>query len=147
MTIDEYRARAQVPAMNGTYARWRRDTCHLCCSPLRTRRRPDRAEHDRMELLVGEDVADAWEDGLMDAIASLATLPLRCAVAAENDCSRVSARPSLATTSLPAYTHRPDVAHPFQRPRADDQDLPTVLVHRVQHRAQAPLTEWGADAE
>jgi len=42
------------------------------------------AGHQRQEQQSGPAVADTWEDALMDAIASLATLPERCSVARGN---------------------------------------------------------------
>ena len=85
--------------------------------------------------------ADAWEQGLLDAIASLATFPERCAVAAED-----ALFPSGTLRLLLYRRTRRGAAWRvlFTVREADADDPPTVRVHLIRHAAQAPLAEWPA---
>lgn len=103
-------------------------------------------EHQRLVSISGADAADRWEDSLMDAIASLGTLPNRCPVA-EEDPVFARVRPG---ETLRVLIHRQTARSAawrilFSVYEADRNDAPTVRVHHVRHGAQASMTEWPTD--
>ena len=101
------------------------------------------AEHQRLQQRSGLDTADAWEDALMDAIASLATLPERCRVAPENDLFQ-RVRPGQTLRVLLDKQTRSSAAWRilFSISSPNGSDPPTVEVLRVLHGSQAPMDRW-----
>ena len=108
------------------------------------------SERQRQITVFGADLAEAWRQGLLSSIASLATLPLRCQVAPEDPLyQEVYPGPSLRVL-------------PYQRGRrgrgavwrilftaypATANDPPMVRVEAILPGAQAPLTEWPREDE
>jgi plasmid stabilization system protein ParE len=106
------------------------------------------AEHSRLEGTAGASIADAWEDALMDAIASLATYPERCAIANENKLFQcISPGDTLRVLLFRRTRTGPAWRILFSAHETDENDPLTVRVHHIRHGAQAPMTEWPADHE
>lgn len=92
---------------------------------------------ERFVALTDEDIADAWETGIEEAISHLATSPIRPLIAEQNH-FRIPIRQLLyrrlgSNRSSPAYrviyhvdTHSPDG--------------PTVTIMAVRHASMAPIT-------
>lgn len=102
------------------------------------------AEQDRLQELAGDAVAESWAEGMADAIASLATLPERCSIAVEND---LFPHGTLRQLIYRRRRSGPAWRLLFSVHEADENDPPTVRVHRIQHGAQEPLTEWPTEDE
>jgi len=96
-------------------------------------------EHERLQEISGSPVADHWEDQLIKALAGLATLPERCAIAPE---SVVFAQETLRQLLYRRKRGGPVWRILFSIREATDADSPTVWIHRIRHAAQAPVTEW-----
>ena len=106
------------------------------------------AEHKRLEKQRGSAAADAWEDALEEAIASLATLGKRCHDAPED---------TLFQRVSPGAVLRQHIFQPTRNSAAwrilftvhetDANDPPTVRIQMLRHGAQAPLTYWPEDDE
>lgn len=103
-----------------------------------------RQEHDRLRVLAGPAVADAWEDGFMNAVAGLATMPERCILAPED---AVFPHETLRQLLYQRRRGGPTWRILFSVREADANDPPMVWVHRVRHGAQAPMTEWPPDED
>lgn len=101
------------------------------------------AEHQRLQQRSGFDAADAWEDALMDAVSSLATLPERCPVAPENDLFQ-RAKPGQTLRMLLHKQTRGSTAWRilFRILSPNTADPPTVRVLHVLHGSQLPMTRW-----
>ena len=97
------------------------------------------AEHQRLQQRSGFDAADVWEDAVMDAIASLATLPERCPAAPENDLFQ-RVKPGQTLRALIHKQTRGSTAWRilFRILSPNISDPPTVRVLRVLHGSQAP---------
>lgn len=101
-------------------------------------------EHERLQALSGTEVADAWQDGLLSAVRTLATLPERCLVAPEDVLF------SGGTVRQLLYQRRrgsPTWRILFTVHEADEDDSATVQVHHVRHGARPPMSEWPTDEE
>lgn len=92
----------------------------------------------------GPAQAALWYDEMLAAASTLATLPLRCPVAAENDAFQ-QFQPGPALRALLFRHRRPEWRILFTVHEADADDPPTVRVHHIRHSAQAPLTLWPPD--
>lgn len=93
---------------------------------------------------MGDAAAIVWGNGIDQALAGLATLPERCAIAPENDLYRKG--------TLRQFLYRRRRGGPswrilFSVREADENDPATVRVHQVRHGAQAPLTKWPSDED
>ena len=101
------------------------------------------AEHQRLQQRSGFDAADAWEDAVMDAVSSLATLPERCPTAPENDLFQ-RVRPGRTLRVLIHKQTRGSIAWRllFRVASPNESDPPTVRVLRVLHGSQAPMDRW-----
>lgn len=97
----------------------------------------------RLAEIVGEEVADTWRDGLLDAIASLAQYPQRCAVAAENALVNAEKEDGPVRQYVYRRTRRSAAWRIlFTIAPQTENDPATVRVHHVRHGAQMPMTEW-----
>lgn len=106
------------------------------------------AEHKRQEERLGFTKADAWEDALMDAVASLATYPKRRPVALENGIfQKVSPGQTLRQLIFKPTRGSAGWRILFTIHEADENDPPTIRVQRILHGAQAPMTEWPSEEE
>ena len=105
------------------------------------------AIYDRLVEQSGTNAAEQWRENLRGAWASLATLPLRCPVADENDAFQ-QFRPGPPLRVLVFRRGRRTVwrllfnAH---GPTADDPAF--VQVHLIRHGAEARLAEWPAEED
>ena len=106
------------------------------------------AEYDRLLITVGARGAEDWREGLLTAWAGLATLPLRCSLAHENEAFQTF-RPG---PPLRVYLYRSGrrgnvwrLLFTAHEETADDP--PIVQVHQIRHGAQDPLIEWPAEDE
>ncbi len=106
------------------------------------------AEHQRLQQRSGFGAADAWEDAVMDAIASLATLPERCPIAPENDLFQ-RVKPGQTLRVLLHKQTRGNAAWRilFRIPSRNALDPPTVRVLRVLHGSQSPMTRWSLEED
>lgn len=102
-------------------------------------------EQARLEDVSGPDVADDWQQGLSDAIRSLATYPERCVVAPEN----VRFAGTVVRQLLYRRKRGPIWRILFTVHEADANDPPTVRVHHVRHGARPPMTQmdWPPDRD
>ncbi len=101
------------------------------------------AEHQRLQQRSGFDVADAWEDALMDAVASLATLPERCPIAPENDLFQRAKPGQTLRVLIHKQTHGSTAWRIlFRIPSPNTADPPTVRVLRVLYGSQLPMARW-----
>ncbi len=91
--------------------------------------------HKQIAEFSGNAYADAWQDGLRDAIASLATLSRRYPPADENNLFQniVWACPYRFQTSRVVHRILYEIAQ-------DDQDGPFVHVLHIRHGARKPMT-------
>lgn len=103
-----------------------------------------RQEHDRLGALSGPEIADAWEDGLMETLMGLATFPERCALAPED---AVFPHETLRQLLYRRRRGGPTWRILFSVREANASDPPMIWVHRVRHGAQAPMTEWPPDED
>lgn len=76
---------------------------------------------------------------MLSVIATLATFPERCAVAAEND---LFLGGTLRLLLYRAGRRGPAWRILFSVQEANENDPPTVQLHLIRHGSQAPLTEW-----
>lgn len=89
----------------------------------------------------GLNAAEDWQAGLQAARASLATLPERCIVAAENAVfQKKHSGPPLRV--LLYGRGRSAWRLLFTAHAATDKDAPRVQIHQMRHSAQKPLTRW-----
>ncbi len=105
------------------------------------------AEQQRQERLYGTAVADAWEDALTEAVASLATYPKRCSEADESDpFQRVSPGEMLYVL---LFRHKRGATWRilFTVDEASQNDPPTVHLQMLRHGAEAPMTFWPEEDE
>jgi plasmid stabilization system protein ParE len=95
-------------------------------------------ERVRLAAIVGEEAANSWRAGLLEAISTLATLPQRCIVAQEDVLF-----PEAVVRQFLYRRRRGSAAYRvlFTIHEYPD-DAPFVRVQHVRHAAQAPLTEW-----
>ncbi len=93
------------------------------------------AAEERLAAFAGEDVAEAWSEGLNTEIAKLAQLPMRWPLAEEDKLFRESVRRMLyrRTPSGPAY-------RALFVLRENPDDAPTVTIIHLRHAAQKPMT-------
>ena len=106
------------------------------------------AEHKRLEKQRGPAAADAWEDALEEAIASLATLGKRCHDALEDKLfQRVSPGVALRQHIFQPTRNSATWRILFTVHEADVNDPPTVRIQLLRHGAQAPLAYWPEDNE
>ena len=93
------------------------------------------ATEERLEALAGEEIAEAWSEGLNAEIAKLAQFPASWPVAEENKLFRENVRRMLCrrTPSSPAYR----VLFVL---RENPADAPAVMVIHLRHAAQKPMT-------
>ena len=92
----------------------------------------------------GPDAAEKWQEGLDTARASLATLPERCIIAAENAVfQQKHSGPPLRV--LLYRRGRSAWRLLFTAHTAADEDAPRVQIHQMRHSAQKPLTRWPAE--
>ena len=93
------------------------------------------AGRKRFLEIAGEEVADAWQEGLEDEIATLSRLPERRPIAEENSRFKATVRSLLyrRTSGGPAYR----ILFTIQ-PLSEDG--PTVTVINIRHGAQAKIT-------
>ena len=90
----------------------------------------------RLATLSNEEVARAWRDGLLDALASLATLPERCPIAPESVLfPNGPVRQLLYQRRRGAPTHR--LLFTIHDGAAD---APFVRIQHIRHGAQGPVT-------
>ncbi len=98
-------------------------------------------EHAAQASRNGGAAADVWERGLLAALASLATDPLRCAIAAEDALFPHGAlRLLLYPVRRGAAVWR--ILFTVQK---GDEDAPAVYVRLTRQAAQAPLDAWPAE--
>lgn len=102
------------------------------------------ATFERLIEMAGVDAAEDWQEGLRAAWGSLATLPLRCAVAPENRLFQKK-HPGPPLHVLLYRRGRNGWHILFTAHTATDDDPPLVRVHQIRHGAQKPLTEWPAE--
>ena len=96
------------------------------------------AVHERLAEFSGKESADAWEKGLFDEVAKLATLPLRHSAPAEAARFRGNVRQVVyRRSSHSAYRVLFTV-------REESLDGPTVVVFTVRHGAARPITRTEA---
>lgn len=93
------------------------------------------AAEERLAALAGEEIAEAWTEGLESEIAKLAQLPTRWPIAEEDKLFRESVRRMLyrRTPSGPAYRI-------LFVMRESSDDAPTVTIIHVRHSSQKPMT-------
>ena len=100
--------------------------------------------YDRLAERNGSAAAEQWRENLRTAWASLATFPLRCAVADENDAfQQFQPGPLLRVLLFPS--RRAAWRLLFTVHEATSDDPPFVQVHLIRHSAEAPLSEWPAE--
>ena len=105
------------------------------------------AEYDRLVEESSTKAAEDWRMGLLQAVSSIATLPLRCRVAPEDPVYQ-EARPGPPLRVLPYRRGRGPVWRIlFCAEPATEDDPPTVYVRQILHGAQAPMTEWPGEDE
>ena len=105
-------------------------------------------EKVRLTELSDLAVAQEWQIGVMAAIRGLATYPERCVVASENDLfQRVSQGDTLRLFLYRRRRNGPAWRILFSVHETDENDPPTVRIHRVRHAAQAPMTKWPTEDE
>jgi plasmid stabilization system protein ParE len=95
-----------------------------------------------MAQTAGEVIADTWQEGLENAVASLAQLPGRCPVAQEAALFGLPPIRQLLyrrTRTGPAY-------RVLFRMHEEPDEMPFVRVIAVRHGAQAPMTEDDASS-
>jgi len=92
------------------------------------------AAHDRLAEYSGQDSADAWEKGLFEEIAKLATLPLRHPAPVESARFRGNVRQFIYRRS------RHSAYRVIFTTRGESQDGPTVVVFTIRHGAARPIT-------
>lgn len=94
------------------------------------------AAYVRLAEITSPDKADAWQDGLREAFASLATLPSRCPLAPEKFQREV--RYLLYRRSPNSAAYR--ILFYISGEAAASPDAPTVNIIHVRHAAMKPLT-------
>ncbi len=90
---------------------------------------------ERLAVLAGEEVAEAWSDGLEVEIGKLAQLPTIWLIAEEDKLFRETVRRMLYRRTPGGPSHR--VLFVL---RQNPDDAPTVTVIHVRHAAQKPMT-------
>ena len=96
----------------------------------------------RLWETAGDDVARAWRHGLLEDIATLATLPERCSVAVEDAFfSHGPVRQLLSPRSRRTAIYR--VLFTIHDP---PDDAPFVRIQHVRHSAPGPMTADEAQA-
>ena len=92
------------------------------------------AEAARYRSFIGDEIADEWIEGLLDAIATLATMPIR-ALAPENDRFRYEIRQLTYRRRPHAPTYR--ILYTL---RQDLEEGPTATIFHIRHGARRPIT-------
>ena len=92
------------------------------------------AAHDRLAEYSGQDSADAWEKGLFEEIAKLATLPLRHPAPVESARFRGNVKQFVYRRS------RQSAYRVIFTVREESQDGPTVVIFTIRHGATRPIT-------
>ena len=92
------------------------------------------AAHDRLAEYSGQDSADAWEKGLFEEIAKLATLPLRHPAPVESARFRGNVKQFVYRRS------RQSAYRVIFTVREESQDGPTVVIFTIRHGAARPIT-------
>ena len=92
--------------------------------------------HDRLAEYVGKASADAWEKGLFDEIAKVATLPLRNPAAAEATRFRGNVRQLMY--------RRGSAYRVLFAVREESLDGPTISILTVRHGVAKPITRTEA---
>ena len=100
------------------------------------------AEHQRQEGQYGTAVADAWEDALMEAIASLATYPKRCLEADESGPFQRVSPGEMLYVLLFRRKRGATWRILFTVNEASENDPPIVHLQMLRHGAEAPMTFW-----
>jgi len=97
------------------------------------------AAWDHFSQSSGEEVADAWQQGLEAEIMRLSLFPTSSPVADEDDLFSATVHKLLyrRTRRGPAYQI-------FFTLRTSPDDAPTVLVMHIRHAARAPMTRLEA---
>lgn len=90
----------------------------------------------RLAELSGENIADAWRDGLREAIAGLAQNPRRCPRAPERFRREVCQLVYRRTPGGPA--HR--ILFTITGEEPGSPDAPTVTILHIRHGARRPIT-------
>ena len=90
-----------------------------------------------MQVLVGlgEQIADAWRDGLGEAIATLATWPRRCPIVPESSRFRNEVRQLLYRRTASSVAYR--ILFTVQD---DSPDGPVVVILALRHGSARPIT-------
>ena len=93
------------------------------------------AGRDHFMQSAGEEIADAWQDGIENEIAKLSRLPERRPIAQENPRFKATVR---------SLSYRRAATGPVYRVLFTVQPLsedgPTVTIINIRHGAQAPMT-------
>ncbi len=91
--------------------------------------------HERMAASQGNIYADAWQNGLRDTMATLATFPAKYPLAHENRLfqSVVHSCPYRAGSGATVYRLLYEIV-------ADDDEAPHVHVLHIRHGARKPMT-------
>lgn len=106
------------------------------------------AEYVRLADISGVDIADDWENRLLEAIRGLATYPERRAKATENELfQRVQPNAVLRVLTYRRSRSSPTWRILFSVHEADTLDPPKVLVRHLWHSARAPMTSWPSEDE
>ena len=98
------------------------------------------AAYDRLER-ADYDAAEEWRVGLQSAKASLATLPYRCAVAAENSIYQKK-HPGVPLRVFLYRRGRNAWRLLLTGHEATAEDTAYVMLQQLLHSAQKPLTRW-----
>ena len=102
------------------------------------------AAYDRLER-DDYDAAEDWRAGLQRAKSSLATLPFRCGVAAENRLYQKK-HPGVPLRVF-LYRHGRNTWRLLLTVHeAADEDTAHVMLHQLRSSAQKPLTKWPEDS-
>jgi plasmid stabilization system protein ParE len=83
----------------------------------------------------GEEIADAWREGLEEEISRLARMPGSLPLARENDRFAETVRSLLYRRTPRGPAHRILFVQ-----RSSELEAPTVVVINIRHGAQAPIT-------
>ena len=106
------------------------------------------AEYVRLAGISGVDIAEDWENRLLEEIRGLATYPKRRAKATENELfQRVHPGAVLYVLTYQRNRGGPTWRILFSVHEADALDPPRVLVRHLWHGARAPIISWLAKDE
>ena len=101
------------------------------------------AEYVRLADTSGVDVADDWENRLLETIRGLATYPERRAKATEDEqFQRVHPGSPLRVLTYRRGRSSPTWRILFSVHEADTLDPPKVLVRHIWHGARGPIASW-----